>query len=337
MGAIIFAKGAFADHLHEIIGYKAGLAASIEHMCDLLVETGEADDIIRSETYGIRIRAEDYESLYYNLLHKIGVTEKPYQGIFSLIDLRRDIAQSRGEKFAEEIFQIYFSGSEKAMESAIREGGKSLDPTEMLSSAYQKHGEKGVVALFSILEEVERMRTLSPHVRSRHREWDNVLDLGTLFSKYQKNSTYGEHFDQRFIDFLSVNYEKLGVIHWRKFEELVSECFVKFGFHVEIGPGTNDDGVDVRVWNDQSSSCPKYIIQCKRQKSTINKVTVKGLYADVIEEGAEMGLLITTSEFSPGARQTVSVRGYPVEEVNGKMISEWLRLLRTPGTGIIRV
>jgi len=147
----------------------------------------------------------------------------------------------------------------------------------------------------------------------------------------------GCFFDQRFIDFLSVNHEKIGAIHWRKFEELVGECFDKFGYKVELGPGTNDDGVDLRVWSDQFAEIPEYIIQCKRQKAKIEKVTVKGLYADVLHEGAKMGLLVTTSEFSPGARKTVSARSYPVEEVNGQMIKSWLQELRTPGTGIVRV
>jgi restriction system protein len=56
-----------------------------------------------------------------------------------------------------------------------------------------------------------------------------------------------------------------------------------------------------------------------------------------LEEGAEMGLLVTTSEFSPGARKTVDVRGYPIGEVNGEMIKNWIIELRTPGAGIVRV
>ena len=58
---------------------------------------------------------------------------------------------------------------------------------------------------------------------------------------------------------------------------------------------------------------------------------------DVIEENATTGLLITTSEFSPGAKKTISARNYPLKEVNGEMISKWLKALRIPGTGIIRV
>ncbi len=64
MGAIWFDKRDFADHLHEIIGYKSGVAASIEQMCDLLSGTGFDDEIVSSEEHGIRIRSEDYDTLY---------------------------------------------------------------------------------------------------------------------------------------------------------------------------------------------------------------------------------------------------------------------------------
>jgi restriction system protein len=44
----------------------------------------------------------------------------------------------------------------------------------------------------------------------------------------------------------------------------------------------------------------------------------------------------TTSELTPGAKQTISSRAYPIEEVNVAKVVEWLSNLRTPGTGIDR-
>ena len=337
MGSLNFSKGTFADHLHEIIGYKAGLAASIEQMCDLLSEYGHADEIRNSEKYGLRIRSEDYEELYYNLLHKVGVTDKPYEGIIEVFRLRKELATVGGEEFSIDIFNIYQSQIEIQLELTLKEGSKSLDPTDMLSQAYTKYGIKGVDAITRVAEEYERLRNFSPLGVSRWCEWSDVVDLEDLFSTYKSHVSHGGFFDQRFIDFLSVNQEKIGNIHWRKFEELIGECFSKFGYKVEVGPGSNDDGVDLRVWKSDTPESPEYIIQCKRQKSKIDKVTVKGLYADVLQEGAEMGLLVTTSEFSPGARKTVDVRGYPIGEVNGRMINNWLVELRTPGAGIVRV
>ena len=80
MGSIIFGPMALPDNLTEIAGYKAGLAMSIEEICDHLTGTSFPDTIRNSETSGVRLRAEDYEDLYYALLHRIGYTRELYQG-----------------------------------------------------------------------------------------------------------------------------------------------------------------------------------------------------------------------------------------------------------------
>lgn len=75
---------------------------------------------------------------------------------------------------------------------------------------------------------------------------------------------------------------------------------------------------------------PSFIIQCKRLNSKIDKVTVKGLYADILHEGCELGFLVTSSEFSVGARNTVEARSYPIEEINKHNLNSWLKNLELP-------
>lgn len=337
MGSISFEKGVFADHLHELIGYKSGIAASIEHMCDLLSGSGYDDEISNSEKYGLRIRSEDYESLYYELLHKVGVTDKPYGGIFEIFEISREIEKSGGMKFASAIKDIYQRHIDREMKRVAKEGKKVLDPSAMMKEAAEKYGKAGLDAIMKLIHGYANLMNISPYSALRFHQWNDVLNIEDLFSEYRPVVSDGDFLDQRFIDFLSVNTEKLGDIHWRKFEELTAECFSKFGYSVELGPGSNDDGVDVRVWNDDKRGAPKYIIQCKRIKSKIDKVTIKGLYADIVHEGSELGVLVTSSEFSIGARKTISARSYPIEEVNGGKIKTWLSELRTPGSGIVRV
>ncbi len=93
-------------------------------------------------------------------------------------------------------------------------------------------------------------------------------------------------FDQRFINYLSANFDTINQINWRKFEGLIAEFFDRSGFTVEIGPGRNDDGVDVRLWPKTYDNHlpPSMLVQCKRQKEKIEKVVVKVLYADIIKE-----------------------------------------------------
>jgi restriction system protein len=339
MGAIWFNEGTLADHLHEIVGYKAGVAASIEHLCDLLSGTSHPDLIQSSEKHTVRLRSEEYEDLYYALIHKVGLTDRPYRGMIELSLLTRKLENIGGEKFATEIMQIYSSEIEAETKIALAQGRKLLDPTQIIRKAAQRFGGKGLNAIMMVIDAFERHRNLSPHSSSRWVEWSNIEKIESIFSRTTTSPAYGTFFDQRLIDYLSVNHEKLESIHWRKFEELIAECFINFGYKVEIGSGSHDDGVDIRVWipSEETSSPPEYLIQCKKQKGKIDKVTVKGLYADVVHEKSKMGLLVTTSEFSPGARSTVSARGYPVSEVNGQMLKQWLNELRTPGTGIVRV
>ncbi|MBE1443842.1 restriction endonuclease [Paenibacillus sp. OAS669] len=75
-------------------------------------------------------------------------------------------------------------------------------------------------------------------------------------------------FNQRYIDYLRANFNKIGNIHWRKFEGLTAEFFERQGYFVEIGPGRADGGVDVRVWTHDTNLAgpPTILIQCKRQK-----------------------------------------------------------------------
>lgn len=337
MGSITFEKGRFADHLHEIIGFKSGIAASIEHMCDLLIGTGYDDDILNSEKYGLRIRSEEYDSLYYELLHKVGVTKQPYRGMFEIFQISREIEKIGGMKFAQDIQEIYQRNISLEMERAAKESKKSLDPTLMIEEAHKKFGKRGLDSIMKLIKGYAELMEHSPNTTLRFNQYEDVLNLEDLFKEYSPVVSRGTFLDQRFIDYLSVNSEKIGQIHWRKFEELTAECFSKFGYTVELGPGSNDDGVDIRVWNDMDKGSPKYIVQCKRTRSKIDKVTVKGLYADTIYEGSELGILVTSSEFSLGARKTVSARSYPIEEVNGDKIKSWLNELRTPGSGIVRV
>ena len=337
MARISFKPGDFVDHIHEVMGYKAGLAASIEQMCDLMSGTSHADDILRSESNGISIRSEDYEDLYYNLLHRIGVTDSPRNGVFDLLTFTRQLAEKNGFDYVNDLQKIYSQMYEQGVKEAIQNGETMIDPEPMIKMAHSKYGHKGAMDIIELMNAFDTQFQNSPHTKGRWEEWSDIIDLNDLFKNHQPVVSHGTFLDQRFINFLSSNHQKIGEIHWRKFEELVSECFTKSGYKVELGPGSNDDGVDVRVWKEDTSTNPEYIIQCKRHKSKIDKVTVKGLYADVLEENATTGLLVTTSEFSPGARTTISARNYPIKEVNGVMIASWLQALRTPGSGVIRV
>ncbi|MFD9630228.1 restriction endonuclease [Streptomyces violascens] len=211
------------------------------------------------------------------------------------------------------------------------------DAVECLQEALRLHGRAFADAVAVVVDEMRYRVARNPIVLGERQRWNDVLGLAELFSSESVLASYGRFFDQRFVNYLAANYEAIGAIHWRKFEGLVAEYFDRQGFRVEIGPGRNDNGVDIRVWEDDlfaDTSPPTMLIQCKRVRREIDKVVVKALAADVAWEGAQRGLLVATADWSPGAREVVHTRNYAVTEVNRAAVQMWLEDLRVSGNGL---
>jgi restriction system protein len=272
------------------------------------------------------------------LLHRIGYTEEEYDGDLTGIGLFHKYKHTAREEY-EGVLDLFVEMWPSLMEETSKKGSRSLDPTPFIHACFEKYGKLGLEIAMEQIEAINRGLNLNPHSPIRYTEWKNIEKLESLFSGSSETPFHGEFIDQRFIDYLSNNPEKLATIHWRKFEELTAEYFSRAGFQVELGPGQNDGGVDVRIWKPRqhSSQAPHCIIQCKRQKQKIEKVIVKGLFCDIQFENADYGLIVTSSELSRGARKTIIVRGYPIKEVNKASLTSWLSELRTPGSGIVRV
>ena len=340
MGGMWFDPEVLGDSLSETAGYKSGLALSIEAMCDHLSDTPYADLLRASETQIVRLRSEDYDDIFYKLLHRIGYTKEEFNGDITGVGLYHKYKDTDLKKVHAGVLEIFTQTLPVMMQEAQEKGVKSLDPELFMRTAHEHYGKEGLAMAYERLMVFNRGLNLSPHSGLRYREWKNIEKLESLFKGGAGNPELGVFIDQRFINYLYVNHEKLVDMHWRKFEELTAEYFQKEGFNVELGPGTNDDGVDVRVWKptqDRNNEAPHIIIQCKRQKHNVEKVVVKGLYADMLFQKAELGLVATTSELSPGAQKTIIARGYSIEEVDNNGVRKWLEALRTPGTGIVRI
>ena len=340
MGGMWFEPEILGDSLSETAGYKSGLALSIEEMCDHLVDTGYADILSSSETQTVRIRSENYDELFYKLLYKIGYTKEEYNGDALGIGLFHKYRGTKLESVHEGILELFNKIWPSLIQKTIESGTKSLDPTPYLRAVFDKYGKVGVNLAIEKLDALDQGMRMSPHSGMRYTNWSNIEELNSLFSGGAGKPEEGEFIDQRFINYLYANQDKLEKMHWRKFEELTAEYFHRHGFIVELGPGSNDDGVDVRVWKnsqDENNDPPHIIIQCKRQKKKIEKIVIKGLHADMNFFKADVGLVVTTSELSPGAKKTISARSYAINEIDNSGVRKWLAALQVPGTGIVRV
>ncbi len=84
------------------------------------------------------------------------------------------------------------------------------------------------------------------------------------------------------------------------FENLVAKLFRAYGHDVELVGGNSDHGVDIVVKNQQGE---KWVVQCKRYRGSVGEPILRDLYGTMLHENAQGAYLITTGNFTQGARQ----------------------------------
>lgn len=128
--------------------------------------------------------------------------------------------------------------------------------------------------------------------------------------------------DKRFIESHNVAINEstnLATMEWGEFEHLVRELFdLEFnvnGGEVKITQASRDGGVDAVAFDPDSIRGGKIVIQAKRYTNTVGVSAVRDLYGTVINEGANKGILITTSDY--GADSYNFAKGKPITLLNG--------------------
>lgn len=151
--------------------------------------------------------------------------------------------------------------------------------------------------------------------------FEEPIKLNDLFtSEKLPNDSF---FDQRFINYLSMNSDKLDSIHWRQFEGLVAEFLKREGYEVDLNKGRNDGGVDIVARNVSKETVT--IIQCKRYKKDrpISVESVKSLCFDLIDKKFASGIIVTTSYLTDGEKKIYRNK-YPISEVEFSELKSWI-------------
>jgi len=93
----------------------------------------------------------------------------------------------------------------------------------------------------------------------------------------------------------------------RAFEELISSVFTARGWRTQIGPGSADEGVDVRMWIQSPLGDALTLVQVKRyaKHRPIDLDAVAALEAHSLREKAG-GLFVTTSRYRNVAKRFAS-------------------------------
>lgn len=122
----------------------------------------------------------------------------------------------------------------------------------------------------------------------------------------------------------------LAAMPWEDFEHLIRELFEKEfshdGAEVRVTQASHDRGVDALVFDPDPVRGGKYVIQAKRYTMTVDVSSVRDLYGTVLNEGANRGILVTTSTYGPDAYDFAKDK--PITLIDG---SRLLHLLQKHG------
>lgn len=99
------------------------------------------------------------------------------------------------------------------------------------------------------------------------------------------------------------------------FEVLVANLFGKMGLDTKLTRASRDGGVDAIAFDTRPVLGGKVVIQAKRYRGTVGVSAVRDLYGTMINEGANKGILVSTSGY--GADAYNFTKDKPIELIDG--------------------
>lgn len=136
---------------------------------------------------------------------------------------------------------------------------------------------------------------------------------------------------QEVFEYFNIKPKKLYSLTSRKLEILVSEIFRNQGYQTILGPGNNDGGVDLRIYQKDEIDQIVTLVQVKKYKENlpIKLESVAYLQAIVDEEKANRGLFITTSRYLPQAKKFATRQNKKLILSDSIDISRWCETVKT--------
>lgn len=141
--------------------------------------------------------------------------------------------------------------------------------------------------------------------------------------------------DERFIESYGVVDDidegyNLAAMDWGDFEHLIRElfeqAFAEAGAEVKVTRASRDGGIDAVIFDPDPLRGGKIVVQAKRYTNVVGVSAVRDLYGSLMNEGANSGILVTTSYYGPDAYEFA--KGKPIKLIDG---SNLLHLLEQHG------
>ena len=129
--------------------------------------------------------------------------------------------------------------------------------------------------------------------------------------------------------------EDLYRLSWREFEILLSRIFQTQGFIIELGPGQNDGGVDIRLMQRDPIGDILTLVQAKKYapKNKIGLEAVAALSGIAGVEKANKSIFVTTSSYLPVAKRFAARTSGALDLRTSTDVAEWCNSARD---GIIK-
>ncbi len=121
------------------------------------------------------------------------------------------------------------------------------------------------------------------------------------------------------------NPDDLHKLEWRDFEILLFRIFQNHGFKAILGPGRGDEGIDIRLWQEDPLGDILTVVQAKKYAPhrSIGQTDVAALFGVSMVENAQKALFVTTSNYAPVAKRFAARTSGILELAEKEVILDW--------------